>query len=175
LPVAEGRMRALYRLGRPDKAAEVGRAMLDHPSGSADDRAVLARIAALLERIRLDRGEPEGAVRRRAIRALVDDPANVELLRLVRDTHGRLSPDARHLRLLLHGRCEAATGDGDGYYVSYRVVADDEREAAGFVAEIEALVTGCDELQVEECEALEPAAADAKGVYWYGGRVYYTE
>jgi tetratricopeptide (TPR) repeat protein len=175
LQIIEARMRALYHLDRPRHAEELGRSLLLEAAEPTDHLETLARIAALTERIRLDRGEPPDAVRRRILPVLNGDRANSSVLALIRDTRACRSDRSCWLRLLVCGTtADGAPRGADGFFVTYDVVAEDVDEALRYAEEIEAL-DGYEQLQVEQVERLGSAAERTKGVYGYGNRVFWTD
>lgn len=98
-------------------------------------------------------------------RATRHDP----LLSLVRELHGRRSPDARYYRLMLHGK--AATGSG--YYTWIDVVADSPEEGLALYIEL-APKEDDFELSIEETHDLEARPDGRKGVYSAKiGRAFY--
>lgn len=165
---------SLTALGRLEEAERLGLQILKEAAedGNADP---LCNVALNLARIRLDRGEPRPAVRAFAVQQLERDPANNDLLTLIRDIDGLYSETARDYRLLIRGQIPEGSpmaGEAEGFYSRWEVLADSPEEALEFIRAID---TPAAPLKVEEWEARKGRPRDPKGVYWRSGRVYFQD
>lgn len=177
LRVASSRIQVLQGMERLDEAASLAKKCLDQEWDSDSAGDDLARIAAVLGRIRLVRGRPVGDVRRFAFDALAHHANSSELLALIRDLDARYSPKAQYHRILVDVRVsedDPLHSEAGGYLVSYDVVADTVADALQMIREFED-VAASDTLSVMESEVLEPRPQEPMGVYWRSGRMYYAE
>lgn len=176
--VDRARMSALESLGETEKAEALAVRALETPGDEPEYRQALGYIAARLGRIRLERGEERGQIRRFVFDAIEKYPEeDTHLLALVRDIDDLYSETAQYFHLIVQGKIPEASPsreEAEGFYVNYHVVADDPEEALDFIREFEDEEVR-EHLSINEAEVLEPRPEDPKGVYWRGGHVYYDE
>lgn len=173
VPATRIRVGALAALGEGTEAERLGLEVLD---GDGDE-SERAEIAAIIARVRLERGERTATVRAFAVEHWPLDPANERLLAVIRDADGEVSANASYHRLKVEGRVTAASGaslDIRGYFAFFHVVAVDAEECLAFVRRLDTLEPQC-ALSVVEIDVVEPRPNEPKGVYWASPRIYYQE
>lgn len=174
LRMQELRIDVLQNLGRVDEAIALANHTLAEP-WEEDDGPTIARIAAILGRVRLERGEPKPELRKWVFDSLGFDRNNSDLLALIRDIDGEYSPSARYWRILVH--CGLPEGhpwraNAKGFCRSCDVVADDPEDALTTIRSFE---PDCvrEYLCVQEAEPLEDRPDSPKGLYRQSGRCFY--
>jgi hypothetical protein len=176
LPATRIRVVALAGVGR---GAEAERLALETLDASRDDAEAgeYAEIAAVVARVRLERGDPKPAVRAFAVEHWKLDVANERMLAVIRDVDGEYSPDAAYHRLKVEGRVTAPSRSrpgAKGYLCSFHVVGADPEECLAFVRRLDTRAPHA-ELSVVAVEVVEPRPDEPKGVYWASPRFYYEE
>jgi tetratricopeptide (TPR) repeat protein len=176
LPATRIRVVALAALGRGTEAERIGLATLG-ASGPASEDPERAEIAAVIARLRLERGDAKPAVRAFAVGHWALDVANDRMLAVIRDVDDTYAPDAAYHRLKVEGRVTSrcrSRPDAKGYLCSFHVVAADPEEALAFVRRLDTREPDC-ALSVVEAEVVEPRPDEPKGVYWASPLFYYEE
>jgi tetratricopeptide (TPR) repeat protein len=176
LPATRIRVVALAGVGR---GAEAERLALQTLGARKDDSeaAERAEIAAVVARVRLERGDPHAAVRAFAVEHWKLDVANERMLAVIRDIDAEYSPDAAYHRLKVEGRVTAPSRSrpgAKGYLCSFHVVGADAEECLGFVRRLDTRKPAA-ELSVVAVEVVEPRPDEPKGVYWASPRFYYEQ
>jgi tetratricopeptide (TPR) repeat protein len=178
LQVAESRVDYLHCAGKTAEAVQLAEetlaSTLDYGEAEAD---ALARIAALLGRMRMEAGEEKAEVRKFALQWLDVDPCCELLFKLIRDLDGLVAGDVRYYNLFLHAKFppdHPLAAEAVGYYVSYAVVAENPEEALELARQFEdpdlAPLLEIEETEVDkEVEPTEP-----KGV-WYRSAMHLYE
>ena len=173
----EIRIGAFARSGQQQEAIALAQEVLQANPAENEPQTgdVLARIAAELCRIRLQRNEPEDVIKTEVIAALAYDPSNAGLLGILRDIDNQYSERAQYFRLLFHGKFSPShpyAQEVAGYFATYDIVADSPEEAMIFAQQLEG--EGDDvSFEIDSADALEPRPTEPKGVYWRSGRCFY--
>jgi tetratricopeptide (TPR) repeat protein len=170
--IAAARVRAaiLLELERPDAAAaaaNAGLARVREESAAVD----VAQLYAALAKAEWMKSRRDAALHY-AWEAVALDATDETALWLIREIEAEYSPDAKHYRVIIHGRDEGF--DADGFWRKYDVVADDEEEAMTFIRRIEPEHIR-DSLRLDEAQIVDAASDQPKGVYWCTSYAFYRE
>lgn len=162
-------------LGQLDAAETLARQIIDSvevddPDAEDFDLEDYERVASAwiaLARISLARGQPEADAREYLLQAYQIDPGNSDVLWYLREIDNELSASAKYYRLVLRGIFGAGDPfyqDAQGFWAKYDVVSDTVEEALRYIRRVER-ARPCRFLEVDECEILETAEDQPKGVY----------
>ncbi len=170
--VAAARVRAsiLLERERPEAAAaaaQAGLARVTEEMNAVD----VAPLHAALAKAEWLKGNGDAALHH-AWEAIALDSSEETALWLVREIEGEYSTDAKHYRVIIHGRDD--NFDADGFWRKYDVVADDEDEAMQFIRRVEPEHIR-PTLRLDEARIVEDAPDQPKGVYWCTSYAFYQE
>jgi tetratricopeptide (TPR) repeat protein len=177
LPVAEQWVANLKHMGRTGEAVVLAERTLGENRDNEKDADTLARTAALLGRIWLDREHDKEEIRQLVLGWLEVEPGCEQLLTLLRDLDGQYSKAARRFDMTLHAQLPPGhplAEDGIGYYIVCSVVAENPDEALQFARRLEPNEMA-PRLEIEESHESETDPQQPKGVFWSSGRVFYGE
>lgn len=170
LVAARVRASILLELERPDAAAaaaNAGLARVTDDSPSSD----VAQIYAALAKADWMRGRRDSALQH-AWEAVALDTTDDTALWVIREVEAAYSSNAKHYRVIIHGRDDGF--DADGFWRKYDVVADDEDEALRFIRRIEPEHIR-ESLRLDEAMIVDAAVDQPKGVYWCTSYAFYRE
>lgn len=110
-----------------------------------------------------------------ALQAIHLDKQNRNAQFLLREIRKSDYQNAKYMRIILHGwhkpfKCEKETS---GFFITYDVMADDEKEALAFIKEFEPEQIR-NRLQIEEIEILK-SEKQPKGIYKVSDYYFYSE
>lgn len=170
--IAAARIRAaiLLEQERPEAAAaaaKAGLARVNEDSTASD----VAALHASLAKAAFLKDDSDTALHH-AWEAVALDACEETALWLIREMEAEYSANAKHYRVIIHGRDEDF--DADGFWRKYDVVADDEEEAMKYIRRVEPEHIR-DSLRLDEAEIVEAATDQPKGVYWCTSYAFYRE
>jgi tetratricopeptide (TPR) repeat protein len=175
LHVAEQWIANLKHMGRNDEAVALAERTLAENRENEEQGDTLARTAALLGRIWLDRDHDKEEIRQLVLGWLEVERGCEQLVALLRDLDGQFSETARGFDMTLHVQLpqgHALGDDASGFYVVCNVVADSPEEALEFARRLEPENLR-PLLEIEEVRESEVDSQLPKGVYWHSGHVFY--
>jgi tetratricopeptide (TPR) repeat protein len=168
------RLGLLNGMERYEEAAELAKAILDELSTSEEGAELVASVKADLGlAIWKAKGDRESALQF-AYAAIDSFPNCKQALWLIREIEGKKSSRAKHLCVIVQGTIGIVDNSENGFYQTFDVVADNEREALGYIrrlfpAEIQV------SLRIDEFEEKGPKPTEPKGVYRLSARFYFDE
>ncbi|HEX6099976.1 MAG TPA: tetratricopeptide repeat protein [Thermoanaerobaculia bacterium] len=170
--VAAARVRAVILLDqeRPEAAAAAAKAGLARV-GDDMNAVDVAPLHGSLAKAEWMKGNQEAALHH-AWEAVALDSSEETALWLIREIEGEYSTNAKHFRVIIHGRDEGF--DADGFWRKYDVVADDEEEAMRFILRVEPEHIR-PTLRLDEAQVLDATPDQPKGVYWCTSYAFYQE
>jgi tetratricopeptide (TPR) repeat protein len=170
--VAAARVRAAILLEQehPEAAAAAAQAGL---ARVADDMSSVdvAPLHAALAKAEWMKGNNDAALHQ-AWEAVALDSSEVTALWIIREIEGEYSSEAKHFRVIIHGRDEGF--EADGFWRKYDVVADDEEEAMRFIRRVEPEHIR-PTLRLDEAQVMDTTPDQPKGVYSCTSYAFYQE